>query len=139
MVMVCSSIQMVPSMKDPRSSIYEAALVLTLTPMVTPTKGSGQRGVDTAREYKRTKQPVRVTMGDGFKEKCTMKANSFAQATDMWVILKRRYVFVSGCEHFGKYVWKEKEILSEHEEDAPEIVILPMWEGKEICSLTDKQ
>ena len=38
MVMVCSSIQMVPNMKDPRSSIYEAALVLTLTPMVAPTK-----------------------------------------------------------------------------------------------------
>lgn len=50
-----------------------------------------------------------------------------------------RYVFDSGCEQIGKYVWKEKEILSEHEEDEPEIVILPMWEGKEICSLTDEQ
>ena len=83
MVTACSYIQMVPSMKGPGSTIYEAALVLTLTPTETPTEGNGYRGVDTAREFIRTKQPARVTMGDGSKAKCTMKVNSFTQTTDM--------------------------------------------------------
>ena len=46
-----SYIQMVPSMKGSGSVIYEAALVPTLIPMVTPTKGTGYRGVDMAREF----------------------------------------------------------------------------------------
>lgn len=48
-----------------------------------------------------------------------------------------KYVFDSGCEQIGKYVWKETENLGEHEEDEAEIIVMPMWEGQEICATNE--
>lgn len=50
-----------------------------------------------------------------------------------------KYVFDSGCEQLGRYVWKEEENEREHEEDEAEFVVKPMWEGKEICALDEQE
>jgi len=50
-----------------------------------------------------------------------------------------KYVFDSGCEQLGRYVWKEDENVGEHEEDEAEIVVTPMWEGKEICAIEEQE
>ena len=64
-----------------------------------------------------------------------MKANSFTQTTAGDVgdfeENKPRGLFDSGCKQIGKYVWKEKEILSEHEEHEPGIMIFIYGCGRE--------
>lgn len=50
-----------------------------------------------------------------------------------------KYVFDSGCEQIGKYVWKETENLGDHEEDEAEILVTPMWEGQEICAINEQE
>ena len=50
-----------------------------------------------------------------------------------------KYVFDSGCEQTGKYVWKEEENVGEYEEDDAEIVITPMWQGQEVCAISEEQ
>ena len=37
-----------------------------------------------------------------------------------------KYVFDSGCEQLGRYVWKENEILGENEKDEAEILVMDL-------------
>ena len=50
-----------------------------------------------------------------------------------------KYVFDSACVQLGKYVWKEEENQGEHEEDEAEILVTPMWEGKQICAIEEEE